>query len=51
MNERELFVRGTNKYIERIKREQEIYLEVLDSIPSDYQEKFIKLNPEIYLIR
>ncbi len=44
MNERELFVRGTNKYIDRIKREQEIYLEVLDSIPSDYQEKIYKIK-------
>lgn len=39
MEKKELFVRGTNKYIERIKREQEIYSEVMDSIPNDFDGK------------
>lgn len=44
MEVKELLVNGTNKYIERIKREQEIYLEVLNSIPNDFQEKVYRIE-------
>lgn len=44
MKEKELFVSGTNRYIERIKREQEIYFEVLDSIPDEYDKKIYMIE-------
>lgn len=44
MDVKELLVNGTNKYIERVKREQEIYLEVLDSIPENFQGKVYQIK-------
>lgn len=44
MEIKERLINGMNNYIERIKRSEEIYLEILDKIPIDYNEKIYKIQ-------
>lgn len=44
MKTREILINGMNNYIERIKRCEDIYLEVLDSVPSDFKETIYKIT-------
>ena len=41
---RNSLIRGMDNYIERIKRCEDIYLEILDSIPSDYEGTIYKIS-------
>ncbi len=41
---RNYLIRGMNNYIERIKRCEDIYLEILDSIPNDYKGTIYKIT-------
>lgn len=44
MEVKESLINGMNNYIERIKRSEEIYLGILEKIPTDYNEKIYKIQ-------
>ncbi len=44
MEIKESLINGINNYIERIKRSEEIYLEILEKIPTNYNEKIYKIQ-------
>ncbi len=44
MEVKENLINGMNNYIERIKRSEEIYLEILEKIPTNYKEKIYKIQ-------
>lgn len=44
METKDLLINGMNNYIERIKRCEDIYLEVLNNIPKDHKEKIYKIS-------
>ena len=44
MKTREILINGMNNYIERIKRCEDTYLEVLDNIPEEYNDKIYKIT-------
>lgn len=44
MKDKELLIKGMDNYIERIKRCENIYLEILDSIPKDYTETIYRIK-------
>ena len=44
MAEKEILINGMNNYIERIKRCEDIYTEIIDNIPTNYNEKIYKIS-------
>ena len=44
MNKKEILINGMNNYIQKIKRMEQIYIEILEKIPQDYKEKIYKIT-------
>lgn len=47
METREILINGMNNYIERIRRCERVYLEVLDNIPANCNEKIYKITNRV----